>query len=107
MWKTIIMYLLHAQVGIATNFSATGDPGNPIPYAACLRRDLRDNDVIIAQKILPCKSKVFIYSLRTKRGIVATVGDRGPRKALLDANVAVTKALRLNGREAVVMVPLD
>jgi hypothetical protein len=104
---TVLLYLLKAKVGIATNFSATNDPWNPSPHAACLHRDLKDTDLVIAHPTLPCNSKVFLYVPRTGRGVVAKVGDRGPRHALIDLNVAVTKVLRANGFETVVMVPLQ
>ena len=97
--------LTTAKFGVATNFSSV-DPANPDPYAACLHRDLRDSDMVVAHRTLPCNSKVWIYAPRTRRSVVARVGDRGPRRALLDLNVAVTKALKANGKEAVVMVAL-
>lgn len=103
---TVLLYLLKAKVGIATNFSAKNDPWNPSAHAACLHRDLKDTDLVVAHPILPCNSKVFLYAPRTRRGIVARIGDRGPKRALVDLNVAVTKALRANGFETVVMVPL-
>lgn len=97
--------LAGARIGLATNFQAEGDPSNPIPYAACLHRDLRNEDLVIAHRTLPCRSQVWIYNVRTKRSVWARVGDRGPRHADLDLNVAVTKALRANGWETVIMVP--
>lgn len=97
--------LLRAQVGLATNFSPVGDKWNPDPNLACYHRDLRVTDMVIAHPTLPCKSKVFVYNIRTKRGVWARVGDRGPKRALLDLGPAVTKALRANGWEQVIMVP--
>lgn len=94
------------QLGLATNFSYENDKFNPNPYAACLRRDLRASDVVIAHRKLPCKSKVFIYSPRTGRWVVARVGDRGPRAADLDLAPATTKALRANGWEHILFIPI-
>lgn len=95
---------MHAHVGIATNFAPVGDPQNPDPHAACLHRDLTDNDLVIAHPSLPCRARVWIYSLRTHRSVVARVGDRGPRHAMVDLAPAVTRKLRANGEEPVVMV---
>lgn len=94
------------QIGLATNFAPYGDPWNPVAYAACLRRDLRDTDLIVAHPKLPCLSRVWLYSPRTRRGTVAAVGDRGPRRAMVDLAPATTRALRANGMELVVMLPL-
>ena len=95
------------KFGIATNFQPYGDPGNPVPYAACLHRDLRNSDVIVAHPTLPCGSKVFLYIARTRRSVVARVGDRGPRHALVDLAPATTKLLRANGWESVLMIPME
>lgn len=103
----ILMLLGTAQAGTATNFAATGDPDNPDPHAACLHRDLTDRDLVVAHRTLPCRSKVLIYSLRTHRAVVARVGDRGPRHALVDLAPATTRALRANGWEQVLLIPLD
>jgi len=105
--KSLIALIFHAQVGIATNFSPTGDPWNPVAYASCLKRDLRDTDLVVAHPTLPCKSKVWIYNLRTKRSVVARVGDRGPRHADLDLAPATTRALRANGMERVLFAPVS
>lgn len=113
MWSTLlvklhllVLLLGHARVGIATNFMPYGDPGNPSPHAACLHRDLRRTDVVIAHRRLPCGERVLIYAPRTGRSVVARVGDRGPRHAMLDLAPATTRALRANGWETVLMLPL-
>ena len=109
-WKDIwsLFYLAtHANIGIATTFSAQNDPQNPDPHLACLHRDLDDSkDLVVAHKTLPCKSRVWIYNPRTKRSVVAIVGDRGPRRAALDMSVATTKAIKANGFETVLFVPI-
>lgn len=94
---------LHAHVGIATNFQPTGDPWNPDAHAACLHRDLRDTDMVIAHPTIACNAKVWIYSLRTHKAVIARVGDRGPRHAMVDLAPAVTRKLRANGWEPVIM----
>lgn len=105
--KTIIALLINAKVAVATNFSHINDPWNPVPWAACLKRDLRETDVVIAHRTLPCKSKVFIYNFRTKKSVIAIVGDRGPRRAGLDLAPATTKALKANGMEIVLIHALS
>ena len=106
LYSSFIAAQLMAQVGLATNFQPKDDPFNPVSYAACLHRDLRATDLIIAHPTLPCNSRVYIYNIRNKRSVVARVGDRGPRHALIDLAPATTKALRANGWEKVVIVPL-
>lgn len=108
MWLVWLLKLMsYANVGVATNFSPVDDPWNPVAYAACLHRDLRTTDVIVAHPKLPCNSKVFLHNIRNGRSVVAIVGDRGPRHAMVDLAPATTKALHANGMEGVVMVPLD
>jgi hypothetical protein len=95
------------RVGLATNFAAVGDPWNPNPWAACLHRNLRDaSDVVVAHPTLPCRSRVLVVNLRTMRAVVALVGDRGPRRALVDLAPATARRLRANGWERVVFVAL-
>lgn len=103
----LIALLLRAQIGLATNFAPAGDPQNPVPYAACLHRDLRVTDTVVAHRTLPCRSRVWIYNLRNGRATVARVGDRGPRRALVDLAPATALALLANGWEEVLMVPLS
>lgn len=94
----------HVQLGKATTFYPAGDPWNPDPHAACLGRDLTDRDVVVAHRKLPCRSWVFLYNLRTRRGTWARVGDRGPRRAMVDLAPAAARAIRANGDELVLMV---
>lgn len=101
----VLLLAISAQWGMATNFSHENDPWNPVAYAACLRRDLRETDVVIAHPKLPCKSRVWIYVPRTGRSVVARVGDRGPRRAAIDLAPATTKLLKANGMEFVIFVP--
>lgn len=102
----VLKMFLAGHVGIATNFQPYGDPGNPVAYAACLHRDLRNSDVIVAHPTLPCGSRVFLYSARTHRSVVARIGDRGPRHAMVDLAPATTRLLGANGWERVLMVPV-
>ena len=109
MWSSIylILYLVSgARFGVATNFRARGDRWNPVPYAACLHRDLRPTDLVVAHPTLPCLSRVLVYVPRTRRWVVARVGDRGPRRAMVDLAPATAERLHANGYERVVMVPL-
>lgn len=94
------------HMGRATTFYPQGDPWNPDPHLACTGRDLTDRDVVVAHPTLPCGSRVLIYAPRTGRSVVATVADRGPKRALVDLSPATARALRANGEEQVVMVEL-
>lgn len=106
MLSALIKALFGLYVGLATNFSHVNDKWNPIAYAACLHRDLRSTDLVVAHPKLPCRSRVWIHNLRNGRSVVAIVGDRGPRRALVDLAPATARALRANGWELVVMMPL-
>jgi hypothetical protein len=111
MWELVgkafkaVILLTSFRVGVATNFSPDGDPWNPVAYAACLRRDLRSTDLVVAHPTLPCRSRVYIFNIRNGRGVWARIGDRGPRHALVDLAPATTRALRANGMEKVIMIP--
>ena len=103
LWHAGISLLAMFHVGIATNFAPQGDPQNPSAYAACLHRDLKNTDVVVAHPTYPCQARVWIYNLRTHRSVVARVGDRGPRHAMVDLAPATTRKLGANGWEPVVM----
>lgn len=102
-WLKILALLATVKAGIATTFYPDGDPWNPSPHAACLHRDLRNDDVVVAHPSLPCRSRVFLWAPRTRRGVWARVGDRGPRHAMVDLAPATARALRANGWEPVLM----
>lgn len=99
----LIKLVFYSKVGIATTFSAANDPWNPVAFLACYRRDMTDKDMVVAHPTLPCKSKVLIYNIRTKLWTVARIGDRGPRKALVDLNLPVAKAIKSNGFDKVIL----
>lgn len=103
--KTIVC-LFNMQIGIATIFWTKTDPYNPVAWGACLKRDLVETDHVVAHPTLPCKSRVFIYNIRTGLSTVAIVGDRGPKNALVDLHIPVAKAIKLNGYEKVIFIPL-
>ncbi len=96
------------QIGIATSFAAVGDSvSNPNPELYCGGKILDDDkDVFVAHPSLKCRSKVLLYSFRTHRSVVATVMDRGPRRALVDLAPRTTKLLHSNGKELVLLIPL-
>jgi hypothetical protein len=102
---TFVGAVLRIKVGLATNFAPVGDPWNPVAYAACLHRDLRNTDLVVAHPTLPCGSRVFLYNPRTRRSVWARIGDRGPRHAMVDLAPATSKALKANGWETMVMMP--
>jgi len=103
----LLSLLAGARVGVATTFWAAGDPGNPNPFLACDRRPLKDHELLVAHPTLPCRSRVLLYAPRTGRWVVARVGDRGPRHTMVDLTVGTARAIRANGFEGVLMVPLD
>lgn len=91
------------HVGVATRFSAHGDPWNPRPFLACLRRDLDDSrDMLVAHPTLPCRSEVVVCIPRTGRCRRAVVGDRGPRRAAIDLSPRLSRELRHNGMEVAI-----
>lgn len=94
---------------LATVFGAPDwDRGNPNPTLACYHRPIDDaRDLVVAHRTLPCRSRVLLVLPRTGRAVVARVGDRGPRRADIDLSVQVARRLRHNGRETVLVIPLD
>ncbi len=103
----LLKLFLTAKIGLATTFYPDGDPWNPDPGLACMHgRILTHRDVVVAHPTLPCRSRVWIYNLRTNRSTVAVVADRGPRRALVDLGPATAKLLRANGYEQVVLIPI-
>jgi len=99
---------------VGFTFSAHGDLGNPDAHAACLHRDMDDaKDIIIAHRTLPCLTPVFIYSVKTGRGLWAVVGDRGPYgrrrdggyRGIVDMSPIVNRKLKTRGRAVVLLVP--
>ena len=98
-----------ARVGIGTVFgSSSWDRHNPHDVLACYRpRRIDDSrDRVVAHRTLPCRSRVLVCALRSGRCVEATVGDRGPRRALVDLSRLVADAIGHNGRESVLLVPL-
>ncbi|MSP59125.1 MAG: hypothetical protein EXR72_02090 [Myxococcales bacterium] len=109
MVKLILLLSLMAtgKTGIGTVFgSSTWDAHNPHSNLACMHREIDDRELVVAHNTLPCHSLVWIYNLRTGRSVVATVGDRGPRRAMIDMSPAVARRIGHNGMERVLMVPL-
>lgn len=99
------------RVGLATTFSAHGDPGNPDPHAACLGRDLDDaRDVGVASRDLPCGARVVVCLPRRGRCVEGRVVDRGPYgrrrdgrfRADLDLTAKMRRRLGHDGYERVV-----
>lgn len=104
--KLISMLLLNGQFGIATTFYAEEDPWNPDSHLACYGRDMDDSDNVVAHPTLPCRSQVMIYNIRTKLSTISYVGDRGPKRAIIDLSPSVAKRIKSNGYERVVIFPL-
>ena len=101
-----LLLLSVLQSGTGTVFSRV-DAANPDPRLACdPTRVLDDRSFVVAHNTLPCHSRVWLYNPRTGRSTVATVMDRGPLHAKVDMSPATARALRHNGKERVVIVPL-
>ena len=100
------------EIGQGTIFWAKGDHDNPNPENYCYRRArhiskyLNDKELAIAHNTLPCGSWVIVFNPRTKKRVVARVTDRGPRHGIADLSRATAKAIRLNGKEQVVVLPM-
>ena len=102
-------------LGIATTFATTAvDPWNPRDELACRQPDghrrLAVEDRIVAHRSLPCGARVRVCVLRTGKCAEATVGDRGPRHALVDLAPAVARELgygHRGGFNGMEMVSLD
>jgi len=102
----LFVFLLHSKVVLATNFWAIDDPGNPDNTLGCNGKVLKDTDFVVAHKTLPCGTKVLLFNPRTNKVVIATKLDAGPKHADIDLAPAVTKALRANGAETLLMVVL-
>lgn len=105
MLAQVLMAILHFKIGLATTFS-NNDRFNPDINLACLHRNLRNSDHVIAHPRLTCGQKVILWNLRTMKYTIAKVADRGPRHAMVDLTPHVAKAIGSNGYEQVLMVPL-
>lgn len=101
------------EYGTATVFWAQGDAYNPDNRNACYRRAagiterLHDEDMVIAHKTLPCGAKVLLWNPRTGKYAVARKADWGPVGAMVDLSKAVQQKLQHNGKEPVVLLPMD
>lgn len=103
----LLRALATGQVGVATTFWSIDDPYNPDSGMACYRgKKLVDSARLVAHPTLPCKSRVFLYNLRTRKSTVAIVADRGPKRALVDLSRGAAKAIGSNGMEQVLMFSL-
>lgn len=75
----------HKEINYASIFAMKNDKWAG-GASVCLWRPVRPTDHIIAHRILPCGTTVFIYNPHTKLSTIATVGDHGPYGACLDTN---------------------
>jgi hypothetical protein len=105
----MVALLTGATPSLSTVFgSSRWDASNPRSRLACFHRDIDDRrDFVVAHNELPCGTPLLIYSPRTRRAVVARVADRGPLHADIDLSPRVAEQLRHNGREPVVVIPLD
>src|SRR5438094_2957621 len=104
----MLSLIASGHVGTATIFgSSEWDRSNPVSRLACLHREIDDKkDFVIAHNTLPCRTKVWIFNPRTGLSTMAEVADRGPLHAYADLSRPVAKAIALNGREPILLVPL-
>lgn len=96
---------------VATTFDVAAlDPGNPRDELACAPGKRLDRVTpVVAHRTLPCGTRLFLYAPRTGRSVVAVVLDRGPygrNSGGIDLSHATARALRSNGEEQVLVVPL-
>ena len=88
-------------IGVGTIFSRV-DHWNPDPRLACSGDILDDNWPVVAlPRPWPCGATIRICNVRTGRCTLALVGDRGPRRALVDMTPGVARAIGHNGMENV------
>jgi hypothetical protein len=104
-------------IGFSTTFSEV-DRFNPDPNLACLSRHLRKGEAVAAHRTLPCGTKLFLHNPRTGLATSTIVLDRGPYgkwksgkdkgkyKAELDITPSVAKALKHNGFEPIIIIPM-
>lgn len=107
---TLLLFKLYLQLGIGTVFSSH-DKFNPNPHLACApNKVLKDSDLVIAHRELPCFSRVIICNPRTSLCTKATTLDKGPfginnsqYTSVVDMSEGVQKAIGHNGFEPVVI----
>ncbi len=105
-----LLLKLFLQVGIGTVFSSV-DKYNPDPHLACSpNKILKDTDLVIAHRELPCFTKVIVCNVRTEKCSPAIVKDRGTfgitgnhYTAIVDMSEAVAKKIDSNGMEPVLI----
>jgi rare lipoprotein A (peptidoglycan hydrolase) len=104
-----ILAVLGGQWAVGTIFgSSQWDRSNPNSRLACYHRQIDDaHDLVVAHNTLPCRSSVLVYNPRTKKSVLARVGDRGPRRAGIDLSRQVARHLGHNGLETVLVVSLE
>lgn len=106
----IFLLKLFLQVGIGTVFSAV-DKYNPDPHLACVHgKILKDSDLVIAHREIPCGQKVVVCSQRTQLCVTAVTQDRGPYgiigkhyTSIVDLSPGVAAKIGHNGFEEVVI----
>lgn len=96
-------HLTPLHLGRGTVFSHPSvDRHNPPGRMACerrvmarggLARRLYDRGLLIAHPTLPCASLVSVCSVPAMSCALAVVGDRGPRRALVDLFAPLARAL--------------
>ena len=105
----LLALTLGAQIGMGTVFgSSTWDRWNPNSTLACLNREIDDlrDEVVALPRHIPCGARVWLYNPANGRSAVATVADRGPRRALVDMSLRVARKLGHSGRAIVIMAVL-
>jgi len=106
----ILFLKLFLQTGIGTTFSSV-DKYNPNPHLACAtNKVLKDTDLVIAHRELPCFTKVIVCNVRTEKCTSAIVKDRGTfgitgdhYTAVVDMSLEVAKRIESNGFEPIIL----
>jgi rare lipoprotein A (peptidoglycan hydrolase) len=94
--------------GMATVFSSI-DQFNPNPRLACTHKIMKDTELLVAHRTIPCFTRIKICNVRTGLCTWARVKDRGPygkwpngnHKSEIDLSPAVQKKIKHNGFEPV------
>jgi hypothetical protein len=115
--KFFIQFLLAAVFGIGVDdgyATLYGDPGDL--YAggdlACNQRPIPQDQPVCAHRWLPCGTQITLFNLEHDGRTTCIVADRGPYgvdrwgrwRGAIDLTPHVAKAIKLDGRDLVLML---
>ena len=78
---TLVMMVYNSEYCKATIFGYEDDP-HAGGEAVCVYRNVRDTELGIAHRTLPCGTRVYLFNPANKTGSFAKVIDRGPYGAI-------------------------